>query len=62
MRLKGSHLAAAAIVAVCVGWIGSGLIGKPTARPQDADAKAAARGAGRSGRIDRPTGHRPRSS
>lgn len=40
MRLKGSHLAAAAIVAVCVVWIGSGLIGKPAARPQDANAKA----------------------
>lgn len=40
MRIKASYLAAAAIVAVCVVWVGSGLIGGHAAPPPKADAAA----------------------
>ncbi len=41
MRFKTPHLAAAGIVAVCVVWIGSGLIGKSAAPPAATGSKAA---------------------
>lgn len=42
MRLRGSTLAAAAIVAACVAWIGSGLIGPRDRQPDTPDAKTSA--------------------